>query len=313
MALMLGFSTTSAFMNTGILLKIVAQTETIIKQQSIVQNKTGLGFVEKLDAMENSNINTLLELLSTIVETRINGTAALLELASKLPEVKNIQYVNSIDEKFMGISPDLDLQKRNIARYILEQDKDIATIFFLTPKGDIYIGEPYSDQEQLPRLNYVDRDWYKGVTKTNDTYVSATFLSAAIHVPAIAVAVPVYGNTTGNNVNANQTALSVVGYWVGIINPAGIKEDLSRLDLLGQSNKILLIDHNETQVVDLSSADNQNQSLKSYSQLQSVKNALNGKSGLALEMIDNGMTSVYYYPVYIHPHTWALLLLQPFG
>jgi hypothetical protein len=40
----------------------------------------------------------------------------------------------------MGIPPDLDLQKRNIARYILEQDKDIATIFFLTPKGDIYIG-----------------------------------------------------------------------------------------------------------------------------------------------------------------------------
>ena len=177
---------------------------------------------------------------------------------------------------------------------------------------DIYIGEPYSDQEQLPRLNYVDRDWYKGVTKTNDTYVSATFLSAAIHVPAIAVAVPVYGNTTGNNVNANQTALLVVGYWVGIINPAGIKDDLSRLDLLGQSNKILLIDHNETQVADLSSADNQNQSLKSYSQLQSVKNALNGKSGSALEMIDNVMTSVYYYPVYINPHTWALLFLQPF-
>lgn len=135
---MLSFSTTFAFMNTGILLKVVAQTETIIKQQSIVQNKTGLGFVEKLDAMENSNINTLLELLSTIVETRINGTAALLELTSKLPEVKNIQYVNSIDEKFMGIPSDLDLQKRNIARYILEQDKDIATIFFLTPKGDIY-------------------------------------------------------------------------------------------------------------------------------------------------------------------------------
>lgn len=134
-------------MNSGIPLKVIAQKETIIKQQSIVQNKTGLGFVEKLDAMENSNINTLLELLSTIVETRINGTAALLELTSKLPEVKNIQYVYSIDEKFMGIPPDLDLQKRNIARYILEQDKDIATIFFLTPKGDIYIGEPYSDQE----------------------------------------------------------------------------------------------------------------------------------------------------------------------
>lgn len=70
--------------------------------------------------------------------------------------------------------------------------------------------------------------------------MSATFLSAAIHVPAIAVAVPVYGNTTGNNVNTNQTALSVVGYWVGIINPAGIKENLSRLDLLGQAIRFFL-------------------------------------------------------------------------
>src|SRR5687768_10975691 len=104
MALMLSFSTTFAFMNTGILLKVIAQTETIIKQQSFLQNKTGLGLVEKLDAMENSNINTL-KLLSTIVETGINGTAALLEFTSKLPEVKNIQYVNSIDEKFMGIPP----------------------------------------------------------------------------------------------------------------------------------------------------------------------------------------------------------------
>jgi ABC-type dipeptide/oligopeptide/nickel transport system permease subunit len=72
MALMLGFSTTSAFLNTGILLKIVAQTETIIKQQSIVQNKTGLGFVENLDAMENSNINILFtEILQEIMSMLI--------------------------------------------------------------------------------------------------------------------------------------------------------------------------------------------------------------------------------------------------
>lgn len=91
----------------------------------------------------------------------------------------------------MGIPQDLDLQKRSIARSTLQQDKDIANIFFLTPKGDIYIGEPYSDQQQLPRLNYADRDWYMGVTKTNDTYVSAVFLPAAIHVPAIAIAIAV--------------------------------------------------------------------------------------------------------------------------
>jgi hypothetical protein len=144
----------------------------------------------------------------------------------------------------------LDLQKRNIARYILEQNRDIASIFFVTPKGDTYMGEPYPDQQQLPRLNYADRDWYKGVTRTDDKYTSAVFFSAAIHVPAVAIAVPVYGNSMGNDVsiNFNHTSTPVVGYWVGIINPVRINEDLSSLNLLNPNNKVLLIDHNGTRV-----------------------------------------------------------------
>jgi hypothetical protein len=54
-----------------------------------------------------------------------------------------------------------------------------------------------------------------------------------------------------------------------------------------------------------------NQSLKSYSQLQSVKNALDGKSGATIEMLNYTRNTVYYYPVQSHPHKWALILLQP--
>ena len=120
-----------------------------------------------------------------------------------------------ITEKFMGIPQNLDSQKRDIARDILEKNKDIASIFFVIPKGDTYIGEPYPDQQQLPRLNYADRDWYKGVTRTNDTYTSAVFLSAATRVPSIAIAVPVYGNSMESgsvNANVNQTSSPTVGY-----------------------------------------------------------------------------------------------------
>ena len=321
---MLTFSTTFTFLYFESLLKTIAQidTTTAIRQQSPSdQNQTGLG-VETPEIIEGSNISTILKLLSTVIETQFKKSATILEITSKLPEVTNISYVNAITEKFMGIPQELDLQKRNVARYILEQDKDIATIFFLTPKGDIYIGEPYSDQQQLPRLNYADR--YKGVTRTNDTYVSAVFLSAAIHVPAIAIAVPVYRNITGNDVSVsvNRTALPVVGYWVGILNTAGIKEDLLSLNLLNRNNTVLLIDHNGTQVFDILArtttvvsspaiSDSQNQSLKSFSHLRGVKNALEGKSGSVLETIDNVKTTIYYYPVEMHPHKWALLLLQP--
>src|ERR687891_249234 len=219
----------------------LAQVKTTIAkeqlQQSFDQNQTGLGLLEtsKIIQDDNMSMSTILKLMPNVIETRLNKSATLLELTSKLPEVTNISYANAITGRFMGIPQDLDLQKRNIARDILAQDKDIATIFFLTPRGDIYMGEPFSDQIQLPRLNYADRDWYKGVTRTNDTYTSAIFLSAATRVPSIAIAVPVYGNSMESgsvNANVNQTSPPAVGYWVGIINLTNIEEDLSGLNLL---------------------------------------------------------------------------------
>jgi hypothetical protein len=296
-------------------------TTTKQPQLSSDQNHT---LAKTTKIIEGGNMSIISKLLSNVIEARINKSSSLLELTSKLPEVTNVSYANMITEKFMGIPQSLDLQKRDIAKNILENDGDIASIFFLIPKGDTYMGEPYPDQQQLPRLNYADRDWYKGVTRTNDTYTSAVFLSAAIHVPAIAIAVPVYENSIESNIGikVNQTSPSIVGYWVGIINPVRINEDLSGFNLLNSSNKVLLIDHNGTRVfeslawpkinVTSSSSDsqNQNQSLKSFSYLRSVQNALEGQSGSTVELIDGVKTTIYYYPVRIHPHTWALLLLQ---
>jgi Cache domain len=289
------------------------------------------------DEEETSNSTSLLvlQLLANILETRINGTAALLELTSKLPEVRNAHYVNSITEEFMGISQNLDSEKRKIAQYILEQNKDIASIFFLTPTGDIYIGEPFSDQKQLPKLNYADRDWYKGVTKLNDTYVSAVFLSAAIHATAIAIAVPIYENNIGNDVDNNNNnnngvgySLSpILGYWVGIVDLSRIKEDIAALGFRSESGRILIVDHNGTQVLDTidrnlssssqpssgpsSSSSSKNQELKSFSYLESVNRALNGERGSVTEMINGTTMTIQYYPLQVTPHIWAALLIKP--
>jgi hypothetical protein len=89
----------------------------------------------------------------------------------------------------MGIPGNLDLQKRKIAQDILTKDRDFGSVYFTMPNGNVYIGEPFSNQKQLPRLNYADRDWYKGVTALNNNYISSVFVSASIHAPAIAVPV----------------------------------------------------------------------------------------------------------------------------
>lgn len=314
---MLIFSTIFTFLDFVSPLKAIGQTDPMIttKQHQSSSNQNQTALVKTSNLMEGGNMSTVLKLLASVIETRLNRSTAILEVTSKLPEVTNISHANAITEKFMGIPQDLDLQKRNVATDVLKLDKDIATIFFLTPNGDIYMGEPYSNQIQLPRLNYADRDWYKGVTRTNDTYTSAVFLSAATRVPSIAIAVPVYGNSMESgsvNANVNQTSSPAVGYWVGIINLTNIKEDLSGLNLLSRDNEVILVDHNGTQVVNvLATFSLDNQTLKSYSQLQSVKNALNGKSGVTVEMLNNTRKTVYHYPVQSQPHEWALLLLQP--
>ena len=286
------------------------------------QNQSSI-FVHAIQ--NNNNSTVLLQLLANRFENRINEAASLLELTSKLPQVRNTQHVSSISEEFMGIPENLDLEKRKIAQYILKQDKNIDSIFFLTPKGDIYIGEPFSDQQQLPRLNFADRDWYKGVTILHDTYISAVFLSAAIHIPAVAIAVPVYADNTGNDDDASISS-PILGYWVGIVNLNKVKEDIATttLDFVSSnsSQTLLIVDHNGTQVLGIknsdahynspsSSSSPKNQELKSFANLESVKNALNGKSGSTVEVIDSSKATIYYYPVKVPHHTWAALLILP--
>lgn len=300
-----------------------ADNNTITKRPAD-QNQSSI-FGHAIQSSNNSTV--LLELLANRFENRINEAASLLELTSKLSQVRNTQHVSSISEEYMGIPENLDLEKRKIAQYILKQDKNIDSIFFLTPKGDIYIGEPFSDQQQLPRLNFADRDWYKGVTILHDTYISAVFLSAAIHIPAVAIAVPVYADNTGNDDDDDASILSpILGYWVGIVNLNRVKEDIATttLDFVSSNSSqiLLIVDHNGTEVLGIKNSDvhytspstsstPKNQELKSFANLESVKNALNGKSGSTVEVIDSSKATIYYHPVEVLHHTWAVLLILP--
>jgi hypothetical protein len=136
--------------------------------------------------------HNVVKLLADMVSNRLHDAVNLLEITSKDPIIQNVPFANFITKKYMGIPANIDMQKRRIAQDILVRDKDVRNIYFLIPNADVYFGEPFSYQQQLPRINYADRDWYKGVRATNSTYISAIFMSASIHAPAIAIATPVY-------------------------------------------------------------------------------------------------------------------------
>jgi hypothetical protein len=171
-----------------------------IEQDQFVKNQTQENGLS--DRVNNTRI------LAEIFEGRVNRIATLLESTSREPDVRNISFSSMISSDVMGIPKKSDIGKRKIADSLLDVP-GVGSVYFTLQNGDVYLGEPYLQQEQLPRLNFADRDWYKGVTKTNETYISSVFISASIHAPAIAIAVPVYGD---------ESKTTALGYWVGIVN-----------------------------------------------------------------------------------------------
>ena len=187
---------------------------------------------------------------------------------------------------------------------MLTTHHNIASIFFLIPSGDLYMGEPYEQQEQLPKLNYVDRDWYKGVVSTYDPYVSSVFMSAAIHEPAVAIAVPSYAPY-----DAQIQASNISGYWVAIVSLTKLQDSLVKLDQ-GSGQMIIFVDHNGTGIA-ITASPGKGSGLQGFSNLGSVKAALAGKTGSQVEVVNGTRMNIYYAPASIHPHTWAVLLMEP--
>jgi hypothetical protein len=229
------------------------------------------------------------------VEDRIASYVEAMRTSSELPEVKTTDNIDSISEEQMGIPEGLDTEKRQAAERLLDGHPEFESIFFLTPDGDVYLGEPFEQQRQLPRLNYADRDWYQGVSTRNAPYVSTVFMSAAINAPAVAVAVPVIAED------------KVAGYWVAIVDLGSIR---SRLGEFAGESRVLLVDHNANEVADTERTGELSE-LRSYGSLYSVQEGLAGTQGSLVETVDGVSMNARYSPVDASPNTWAMVFLEP--
>lgn len=245
-----------------------------------------------------SKTNTA-KLISAMVETKFSEKIKTLEMEGDLPSVQNVMYANYINASIKGIPANIDLEKRQSAQRILAFDKDFNVIFFDMPNGDMYMQEPYSDQVNNKVLNFAFRDWYKGAIAAHQTYVSEAYLSQATNRKAVAISEPIYfGNGT------------LKGLWVGLINLDSLEKEIYNLDL-SDNRRIIITDQNGRSVIDTANAQN-GQDLLPYTNLESVSNALAGKSGSIIEVINGTKMFSVYQHAQIGTNTWSVVLMQPY-
>ena len=288
---------------------INSSSNTLVESANAQSTLDSIRELQNETAESKVDRSLIVKLLADNLEDRLNKSAAILEITSRLPELKNVSYANSIDPTLHGIPQDLDIEKRKIAQDILAADRDFQVIFFLLPNGDMYLEEPYSNQQNLTRNNFAFRDYYKGAVSTGETYLGNVIISASSGLAQANMAVPIY--SAGKNSNSDN-ATSLSGVWAGGLNLTVFSESLQSLNLTNEE-RIVYVDQYGQKIADSDKEllFNRNQN-ESFTDLKSFKNAVKGESGSIIEVINGTEMLVLYEPAKFYGTTWAVLLMQPY-
>lgn len=265
----------------------------------------------------NNNDEIILNLLSQVIENKLEKVKSIIEILSTLPEIRNLPYATHIQsdtDGIPGIPSELDIEKRQIANYILsEYPQDIVSVFFQLPNGDVYLLEPYERQQNLSSSNLSFRDYYQGVIATNDTFLGNVIVSASSGLKQVQFAVPLYNENSFKKNNSN-TETSISGILSTGLNLQSFAKILGSVNLTHTNNeRIVLLDGNGSIVAasskNLTNLDYENEI---FTDTKSYKLALNGKNGTILEEINGAHKSITYSPVNAFSNTWVLLLIKDY-
>ena len=239
-----------------------------------------------------NNISLITNILAKNLENRIQKAGAILEITSKLPQVRDVPYAHLLNQTLNtlhGIPQYADIEKRQVVKNILSNNNDFYEIFLVMPNGNMYFLEPYSIQQTLAVNNFAFRDYFQGAIRTNDTYLGNVHTTAAISgVSTAKIAVPVY------SLKDNST---IAGVWAGSIDFKVLNKELQSLNLtsLDDSTRVVYVDSNGQKIAD--SDINKSTIPESFANLKGFKAAIGGQAGSTIDTVDNTKMLVAYQPV----------------
>jgi len=243
-----------------------------------------------------------LENIKNILESKVTKLATALQIASNLPQIVQPPDISLIDSKIKGIPEDADTEKTKIAKTLLEQFNEFSSIGFFLNNGDIYFLEPFERQLNLTTNNYSFRDYYQVVEKTKKTYLSDAIVSKSSGRNQAVIATPVINKEN-----------DMMGILTGTIDFNNYDKFLQSLNLQNNT-RLIMIDKNGVKIGDSNenetSASKESFEKKQFSNLTSVKLALDGKSGSIVEKLDGKESQITFLPYDLFQNKRILLLVK---
>jgi hypothetical protein len=261
-------------------------------------------YYNTINENNNNNSSFLNELknIKNILESKVTKLATVLQIASNLPQILQPPDIDLIDPKVNGIPEDADMEKRKIAKILLNQFNEFSSIVFLLNNGDVYFDEPFERQLNLTTNNLSFRDYYQVVEQTKKTYLSDAIISKATGRNLAVIATPVINKEN-----------DMTGILLGTINFNNYDKFLQSLNLQNNS-RLVLIDKTGVKIGDSNenetSVSKESFEKKQFSNLTSFKLALEGRSGSILEKFDGKESQITFLPYDLFQNKRILLLVQ---
>ena len=253
---------------------------------------------------ENNNSLLLNELtnIKNILESKVTKLATALQIASNIPQILQPPDIDLINPKINGIPEDADIEKRKIAKILLNQFNEFSSIVFSLNNGDVYFVEPFERQLNLTANNLSFRDYYQVVEQTKKTYLSDAIISKATGRNLAVIATPVIDKEN-----------DMRGILYGSINFNNYDQFLQSLNLQNNT-RLVLIDKNGVKIGDSNenetSISKESHEKKQFSNLTSFKLALEGKSGSIVEKFEGKESQITFLPYNLFQNKRILLLIQ---
>jgi hypothetical protein len=167
-------------------------------------NQSNFSYINNVDEQENELI-----LSSLAIENQLQKATAILELTSKLPEMRTLSYLSQFSTVHNGISANADIEKRQIGQEILSKFPDeFVSFLYLMPNGTVYLLEPFARQQNLSSTDLSHRDYYKGMIKTNNTFLGNVITSLSSGRNQAQLIVPIFDNGNDSIIGAVSSGLN---------------------------------------------------------------------------------------------------------
>jgi hypothetical protein len=259
----------------------------------------------KNNTNENNNSSLLineLEYIKNILESKVTKLVTALQIASSLPQILQPPDVNLVDPKVNGIPEEADIEKRKIAKILLDQFNEFLSFVFVLNNGDVYFDEPFERQLNRTVTNLAFRDYYQVVEETKKTYLSDAIISITTGRNLAVIATPVINKEN-----------EMTGILLGAINFNNYDKLLQSLNLQNNS-RLVLVDKTGVKIGDSTenetSVSKESFEKKQFSNLTSLKLALEGKSGSIVEKFEGKESQITFLPYDLFQNKRILLLVQ---